>query len=218
MALLEIQDLMVGYNKVPLMENINFNMDKGEIFALEGMNGSGKSSLFKAIVGLIEPIDGKIIFNGKKIEKRKLVERRKLGINLAPEGRLIFPNLNVWENLITGLAVSSVDKDEKKNRMEEMFELFPKLKERIHQKGGTLSGGEQQMLCIARALVSKPKLLLLDEPSLGISPVIIEDIVEKIKSISQNGVSIIIADQKIEKFERISDKKFIISNGKLIEA
>ena len=211
-SLLKIENLTVGYNRVPVLENINFEAKPSEIIAISGFNGTGKSTLFKTIMGIIEPIDGNIFYQSTLINSLDLKERRKSGINLAPEGRKIFPNLNVEENIMIGMSITHWKESERKKRMAEVYEIFPKLRERRKQLGQTLSGGEQQMLSIARALVSKPGLLMLDEPTLGISPVIIDDIVEKIGMIAQTGVCFLIADQRIDYFDKILTQKLMVSN------
>ena len=213
--ILEIKDLSVGYNKIPVINNIEIDVNKGDIITIEGLNGSGKTTLLKTIMGLVKNIEGNIFFDEVAINDFNLKNRKQKGIDLAPEGRKIFPNLTVNENLIMGMAVSKVGKKEQKKRLKEIYNLFPLLNKRKKQLGGTLSGGEQQILSIARALMSKPKLLLLDEPTLGISPVILNEITGLIDKISKTGVSFIIADQKVDIFYDLKPKMYYISASKI---
>jgi len=204
-TLLKIINLEIGYQGVPLIAKLNFSCNEGEIITIIAPNGIGKSCLFKSIIGIIPCLSGEIFFENKNITASTLQQRRNMGINLCPEGRMIFPNLTVSENLKTGLAVMGLLFQHTKQKMDEMYSLFPKLYERRNQLGGTLSGGEQQMLALARSIIIKPKLLLLDEPMLGLSRLIMDDILKIISDISKTGVSILLTDQNDERIKDISD-------------
>lgn len=212
----ELKNISVGYNSIPVIEKVNLQSMPGEITTIAGLNGSGKSCLFRSLIGEIQFIAGDLFYSSQNISFYGLEKRLALGMALCPEGRLIFPNLTVHENLLSGLAIKGVFYKNQKESIERMFQLFPKLKQRRNQLGGTLSGGEQQFLAIARALIAEPKVLLLDEPSLGISPMVINDIAAIIKKLADSGVSIIVSDQKKDVLFRLADKKFIIFNKALV--
>lgn len=204
-TLLKIINLEIGYQGVPLITKLNFSCNEGKIITIIGANGTGKTCLFKSIIGIIPCLSGEIFFEDKNITASTLQQRRNMGISLCPEGRMIFPNLTVSENLKTGLAVMGLLYQNTKQKIDEMYSLFPKLYERRNQLGGTLSGGEQQMLALARSIIIKPKLLLLDEPMLGLSRLIMDDILKIISDISKTGVSILLTDQNDERIKNVSD-------------
>ena len=210
--LLNIENMQIGYQTIPLISNFNFTCQKGDIFTIVGANGTGKSCLFKTIMGIIPCLKGRIFFCDQDITNTNLNQRRALGINLCPEGRLIFPNLTVSENLKTGIAIKGLFYKKDNERMNEIFSIFPKLYERRGQLGGTLSGGEQQLLALARAIILKPNLLLLDEPTLGISRLILDDIIKVLFNLSNMGISILLTDQNEEKFKDISTSIITIKN------
>src|SRR3972149_6328446 len=212
--LLEIDSLNVYYGVIHALKGISFHIKKGEIVTLIGANGAGKSTTINTISGLLKPKSGAITFGEKRIDRllpHKIVE---LGISQAPEGRKIFPNLSTLENLELG-AYCRKDKKGIKKDMERVFELFPRLKERIKQNAGTLSGGEQQMLAIGRALMSSPRLLLLDEPSLGLAPLLVKAIFEVIKEINTKGVSIILVEQNAYQALKIATRGYVLETGKI---
>lgn len=203
--MLEVKNLHASYGKGDVLRGINLKVGKKEAVGIIGPNGAGKTTLLKAICGLVES-RGEIIFDGKEISKLKTHERIRLGISISPEGRRIFKNLNVRDNLlITG-----------KKNLEEVYELFPKLKEREKQPAGTLSGGEQQMLAIARALMLKPKLLLLDEPSFGLAPVVVEVVSEAIDRIRELDVSILVVEQNLSLIHEVTDRVYVLSSGEIV--
>lgn len=214
--LLEIRDLSVSYGVVPALQGISFTVDEGEVVALIGPNGAGKTTTMHTISGLLKPKGGQILYNGAEIagkEAHKLVAQ---GISQVPEGRGIFPVLTVAENISLG-AYLRKDKKEIARDREWVYTLFPRLRERVGQIGGTLSGGEQQMLAIARALMARPKLLLLDEPSMGLAPVIVEDIFKIIKKINrERHTTILLVEQNAQMALTASHRAYVIEVGKII--
>jgi len=211
--MLEVKDLKVNYGPVQAVKGINLKLEKGEIVTILGPNGAGKSSTLKAIIGSAKS-HGEILFEGKDISKLKVHERVRHGIVLCPEGRGIFMSLTVYENLISGAYL--IPKEKIKEKLDFVYNLFPILKERKKQIAGTLSGGEQQMLAIARSLMSSPKLLMLDEPSLGLAPIIVEEIFEVIKNINKNGISILLVEQNASIALKISDRGYVMETGKIV--
>ncbi len=211
---LEIKDLTVYYGILKAIDSVSLHLREGEILSLIGANGAGKSTLLKTITGLIKPNKGTIFFNGKQIDKIKPEKIVKLGISMVPEGRRIFPALTVKENLELG-AYSLKNSTVEKEILNQVLETFPRLKERFHQHGGTLSGGEQQMLAIGRALMSNPQLLLLDEPSMGLSPKITKEIFLLIKEINNKGISIILVEQNANLAMQIANRVYVLENGKI---
>jgi branched-chain amino acid transport system ATP-binding protein len=213
--LLKIDSLNVYYGAIHALKGISFYINKGEIVTLIGANGAGKSTTINAISGLLKPKKGTIDFEGKRIDKivpHKIVE---MGISQAPEGRKIFPNLSTLENLELG-AYCRKDKEGIRKDLELAFTLFPRLKERIKQNAGTLSGGEQQMLSIGRALMSHPKLLLLDEPSLGLAPILVKSIFNTIVEINQQGTTILLVEQNAHMALRIAHRGYVLETGRIV--
>ena len=204
-VILELKKLKIGYKGVPLINDINLTSNEGECIQIFGPNGTGKTCLFKTIIGIIPSLDGEIFFEDNNITYSTLQQRRKMGISLCPEGRMIFPNLTVEENLKTGLAIKGLFVKNKKQKLDEMYELFPKLYERRNQLGGTLSGGEQQMLALARAVIIEPKLLLLDEPLLGLSGLIIDDILKIIRDVAKKDGSKIVTEENEDRMKKVSE-------------
>lgn len=213
--LLRLSDISVNYGVIKAIDNVSLQIEDGEIVSLVGSNGAGKSTILKTICGIIKPINGHIFFENNKITNLKTDKIVKMGISLVPEGRKIFSNLTVKENLELGAYAISNRKIFEKN-FKFVIELFPRLNERLKQYGGTLSGGEQQMLAIGRALMSNPKLLLLDEPSMGLSPKITKEIFQLIKNINKNRkISIILVEQNAYMALEYSHKTYILENGKI---
>lgn len=215
MALLEVKNLTVYYDTVRALDKISFKVEEGEIVSLIGPNGAGKSTALNAVAGVI-PLtgksDGKIVFSNKDIKKLQPYQLVREGICLIPQNRRIFNSMTVRENLEMG-AFLVKDKDKQKQAMEEVFELFPRLKERENQRAGTLSGGEQQMLALGRALMLKPKLLLVDEPSSGLSPNFVQIILEKLREINHNKVSILLVEQNTSEVLKYSDRAYVFGIG-----
>lgn len=213
--MLEVSSLSVSYGAVLALKGISFNIREGEIVTLIGANGAGKSTIINTISGLLKPKKGTIAFEGKRIDHllpHKIVE---LGISQTPEGRKIFPNLTILENLELG-AYCRKDKEGVKNDLEKVFALFPRLKERSKQSAGTLSGGEQQMLSIGRALMSSPRLLLLDEPSLGLAPLLVKSIFNTILEINQRGITILLVEQNANMALQIAQRGYVLETGTVV--
>lgn len=213
--MLEVQDLHVYYGAIKALKGINFHLDKGEIVALIGANGAGKSTTLNTISGILRARQGKIIFEGEEITRAPAPDIVRKGIVQVPEGRKIFATLTVMENLEIGAFIHN-DQDQIHKDMEAVFKRFPRLSERRNQLGGTLSGGEQQMLAIARGLMTRPKLLLLDEPSMGLAPVLVEQIFEIIQEINQQGTSILLVEQNAQMALSIADRAYVLETGNVI--
>jgi len=215
--LLELQDVHSYYGNIHALKGISLTVDKGEIVTLIGANGAGKSTTLRTISGIIKPRQGAVKLAGERIDElpaHKVVER---GVLQSPEGRRIFPRLSVQENLDMG-AFTRTDKDGIAQDMERVFGLFPRLKERATQKGGTLSGGEQQMLAIGRALMGSPKVLLLDEPSMGLAPVLVEQIFSIIKDINKQGITILLVEQNALMALGIAHRGYVLQTGQIVLA
>ena len=213
--MLHISNINVYYGKSVALRDVTIEVQEKEIVSLLGANGAGKSTTLRTISGLLVPRIGEILFLGERISglaPNKIVKR---GISHCPEGRRIFPDLSVYENLVMMGAYLRSDKKEVSESLEGVYALFPKLKERRNQRGGTLSGGEQQMLAIGRALMSKPKLLLLDEPSLGLAPSAVQDLAKRIREIHELGVTVLLVEQNARMALGISDRAYILEVGKI---
>jgi branched-chain amino acid transport system ATP-binding protein len=213
--MLEIKKLNVFYDKVQVVWDISFNVGEGEVVTLLGSNGAGKSTTVKTIQGLLHPRSGSIKLLNTRIDSLPAYKIVGEGIALVPEGREIFPKMSVLENLILGAYVSRA-KEMQEGSLEWVFNLFPKLEERKKQLAGTMSGGEQQMLAIARALMSKPRLLMLDEPSLGLAPVIVLQVFDIIKKLKAEGVTVLLVEQNVHHALEISDRAYILEKGRII--
>jgi branched-chain amino acid transport system ATP-binding protein len=212
--MLELKRLDVFYGAINALKNVSINIEEGEIVTLIGANGAGKSTTLKAISGLEKPRSGEIMFNKKEITSLNAPDIVRLGISHVPEGRRIFSKMSVMENLEMGAFIRN-DKVEIKKDFEKIFSLFPRLKERIHQMAGTLSGGEQQMLAIGRALMARPKLLLLDEPSMGLAPIIVKEIFSIIKDINSAGTTVLLVEQNAHMALNVAHRAYIIRNGEI---
>lgn len=213
--MLTIKDLHVHYGGIHALTGVSMEIPENKIVTLIGANGAGKSSTLKSIMGLAKASNGSIKFNGEEITGRPTTQIVSKGIVLVPEGRRIFPNMTVEENLFLG-AYTRKDKAGIAKDMTWVYELFPRLKERIWQKGGTLSGGEQQMLAVARGLMTKPKLMMMDEPSLGLAPLIIKDIFSIIKEINKNGVTILLIEQNAKAALEVADYGYVLETGGIV--
>ena len=214
--MLQISNLTVYYGKSIALRDVTIEVGEKEVVSLLGANGAGKSTTLRTISGLLSPRSGEIKFLGEKINGFPSHRIVKKGISHCPEGRRIFPDMNVYENLVMMGAYLRSDKKEVRESLEGVYMLFPKLKERRSQKGGTLSGGEQQMLAIGRALMSKPKLLLLDEPSLGLAPSAVQDLARRIREINELGVTVLLVEQNARMALGISDRAYILEVGKIV--
>lgn len=213
--LLNIQDLHVSYGKIKAIKGISLEVGAGEIVTLVGANGAGKTTLLKTISGILTPASGQILYEDKPLSAIKPFERVIEGICQAPEGRGIFPGMTVLENLEMGKFSRPAAKSENDQDLAMIYDLFPRLKERLTQMGGTLSGGEQQMLAIGRALMSRPRLLLLDEPSMGLAPKFIAQIFEIIQEIKKRGVTILLVEQNAAKALTIADRAYVLETGNI---
>jgi branched-chain amino acid transport system ATP-binding protein len=216
-CLLEVKNLSVFYGGIQALRGVSFGINKGEIVTLIGANGAGKSTTLRAISGLVKPREGEILLEGQSLKGVPPHEVVKRGISQSPEGRKIFANLTVRENLELG-AYLRRDKAEIAADMEKVFTLFPRLKERLKQNAGTLSGGEQQMLAIGRALMSNPRVLLLDEPSLGLAPLLVKTIFEVIKEINQKGTTILLVEQNANQALHTAHRGYVLETGRIILA
>jgi branched-chain amino acid transport system ATP-binding protein len=214
MALLEVNDLHTFYGNIEALKGVSLRVEEGEVVTLIGSNGAGKSTTLRSISGLTPPREGSIKFDGTEIGEVPPQEIVQLGISQAPEGRHVFSRMTVRENLDLG-AYLRKDRSEIERDMERVFALFPRLKERERQKGGTMSGGEQQMLAIGRALMANPKLLLLDEPSMGIAPILVERIYETIAEINRQGTTILLVEQNANYALDVSKRAYVLETGKV---
>lgn len=212
--MLEIKNIDVFYGDVQVVWDVSFDVKKGEVVALIGANGAGKSTTLKTISGILRPKKGDIVFEGNKINKVEPFRLNEIGISHVPEARRLFVEMTVDENLDMGSLKGEARKDREKSR-EMVFGLFPRLKERRKQLAGTLSGGEQQMVAVARGLMSKPRLLMFDEPSLGLAPILVREIFNVIKRIREEGVTVLIVEQNVQQTLSISDRAHVLENGKL---
>ena len=210
--ILEIKDLVVSYGGIEAVKNVSLNVEQGKIVTLIGANGAGKSTTLKSIVGIVKPKSASIKFNGEEICGKSPDYIVSKGITLVPEGRRVFPNLTVLENLKIG-AYLRKDKAGIKADIEHVYQLFPRLKEREWQQAGTLSGGEQQMLAVGRALMSKPKLIMMDEPSLGLAPLVVKGIFDIIKTVNQEGITVLLIEQNANMALKAADWGYVMETG-----
>lgn len=215
MAMLEVKDLSVYYGVIQALKGISFSVNEGEIVALIGANGAGKTTTLHTITGLIPSKSGHILFEGKDITKVPGYKLVSMGIAHVPEGRRVFAQLTVLQNLKLG-AYTRNDKKEMEDTLEMIYKRFPRLEERKNQVAGTLSGGEQQMLAMGRALMSHPRLIVMDEPSMGLSPIYVNEIFDIIESIKKDGVTVLLVEQNAKKALSIADKAYVLETGKVV--
>jgi branched-chain amino acid transport system ATP-binding protein len=214
--MLKAEGISASYGRVRVLKDINMSVENGQIVCLVGANGAGKSTLLKVISGIVPAANGKFLFEGKDITNRKPDFIVKAGLSHVPEGRQIFADLTVRQNLLLGSYVHKLPKQEMTRLFDSVFDLFPILKSRLMQKAGTMSGGEQQMLAIGRGLMSQPKLLLLDEPSLGLAPLMVETILKVIQNLRSTGISILLVEQNVNAALQISDRAYVMETGSIV--
>ena len=214
--MLEVKKISVSYFGAPVIRGVSFKVEEGQMVSIVGSNGAGKSTLLKTISGLLRPLSGEITFLGKRIDTLPPYEITSAGISHIPEGRKVFAKLSVLDNLLVG-AHTRDSKSEVQQSLEEIYALFSILKERKDQRGETLSGGEQQMLAIARGLMSKPKLMMLDEPSLGLMPSLSVKVIEILKRISSNGTTILLVEQKVRDALELADRAYVLQTGAIVQ-
>jgi branched-chain amino acid transport system ATP-binding protein len=213
-VLLDVKDIHVFYGNIEAVKGMSFHVDRGEIVCLIGANGAGKTTTLRTVSGLLRPAEGAIFYDDQRVDLLPAHEIVGLGVAQSPEGRRIFPRMSVRENLDMG-AFTRKDAEQRQD-MERILELFPILKERARQAAGTLSGGEQQMLAIGRALMTKPKLLLLDEPSMGLAPIVVQRIFQTIREISEQGVTILLVEQNAAQALNLANRGYVIETGKIV--
>jgi branched-chain amino acid transport system ATP-binding protein len=216
-SLLEVKDIHSYYGHIHALRGISLTVEEGEIVTLIGSNGAGKTTTLRSIHGILPPKEGKIIFRGEEIQGKPAHDMIRRGIAQSPEGRKIFPRMTVLENLEMG-AYHRDDRSEIKEDMDRVFDLFPRLKERAEQEAGTMSGGEQQMLSIGRALMGSPKLLLLDEPSMGLAPLLVERIFQTIEKINQQGMTMLLVEQNANVALDVATRGYVLETGKIVNA
>ena len=215
MAMLEVKDLEVYYGVIQAIKGVSFEVNQGEVIALIGANGAGKTTILHTVTGLLSPKKGQVLFEGRDITKVPAHKIVSMGMAHVPEGRRVFAELSVYENLKMG-AYTRKDKSEIEESLANVYKRFPRLEERKNQMAGTLSGGEQQMLAMGRALMSKPKIILMDEPSMGLSPILVNEIFDIIQAVSESGTTVLLVEQNAKKALSIADRAYVLETGNIV--
>lgn len=215
MAMLEIKDIEVFYGMIQAIKGVDFQVNEGEVIALIGANGAGKTTILHTITGLLSPKKGAVMFEGTDITKIPAHKIVSMGMAHVPEGRRVFAQLTVYQNLKLG-AYTRKDRDKIEETLQMVYKRFPRLEERKNQTAGTLSGGEQQMLAMGRALMSQPKIILMDEPSMGLSPIFVNEIFDIIKEVSESGTTVLLVEQNAKKALSIADRAYVLETGKIV--
>ena len=215
MAMLEVKDLEVYYGVIQAIKGVSFEVNQGEVIALIGANGAGKTTILHTVTGLLSPKRGQVIFEGKDITRVPAHKIVSMGMAHVPEGRRVFAELSVYENLKMG-AYTRKDRSEIEESLANVYKRFPRLEERKNQMAGTLSGGEQQMLAMGRALMSKPKIILMDEPSIGLSPILVNEIFDIIQAVSESGTTVLLVEQNAKKALSIADRAYVLETGNIV--
>lgn len=213
--MLEVKNLQVYYGVIQAIKNVSFRVEEGEIIALIGANGAGKTTILNTITGLITAKEGEVLYGGVDLQKIPAHKIVSMGLAHVPEGRRVFSQLTVYENLLMG-AYTRKDKDKIEETLQHVFQRFPRLEERKSQMAGTLSGGEQQMLAMGRALMSNPRIILMDEPSMGLSPILVEEVFDIIKSINKSGTTVLLVEQNAKKALSIANRAYVLETGNIV--
>ena len=214
MAMLEVKDLQVYYGVIQALKGISFHVNQGEVIALIGANGAGKTTTLQTLTGILSPKSGSIVFEGKDLTRTPAHKIVEMGMAHVPEGRRVFADMSVYENLLLG-AYTRKDKAEIAESLTSVYKRFPRLEERKGQRAGTLSGGEQQMLAMGRALMSKPRIILMDEPSMGLSPIFVNEICDIIREVSESGTTVLLVEQNAKKALSIADRAYVLETGSI---
>ena len=214
MAMLEVKDLQVYYGVIQALKGISFHVNQGEVIALIGANGAGKTTTLQTLTGILSPKSGSIVFEGKDLTRTPAHKIVEMGMAHVPEGRRVFADMSVYENLLLG-AYTRKDKAEIAESLASVYKRFPRLEERKGQRAGTLSGGEQQMLAMGRALMSRPRIILMDEPSMGLSPIFVNEIFDIIREVSESGTTVLLVEQKAKKALSIADRAYVLETGSI---